>query len=239
MRMRRRGSRETLTSSAGPAHTRGKTVLTQRPIKDLAVAVVFLAAFVFWTMVVCCVDVEPIGPDGSKVGLATLNGAFHELTGVNWALYEMTDALSVVPVLVMVGFAVWGFCQMVVRRSFFGVDRDPLALGALYVALLAAYLLFEKCVVNYRPVLVEDVLEASYPSSTTLLVLGVMMPALMQVNRRVEHPCARRALVVAVTAFAVFMVLARLISGVHWLSDIVGGILLVVGLAAAYRFAAL
>lgn len=205
---------------------------------SLAAAVCFLAAFALWTMAVCAVDVEPIGPGGSKVGFAALNGAFHELTGVHWVLYEMTDKLSIVPVLVMVGFGIGGFRQMMSRRSLLGVDRSLLALGVLYVVLLAAYLLFEKCGVNYRPVLVEGVLEASYPSSTTLLILGVMVPALMQVNYRVECPCVRKALAAVIVAFAVFMVFARLVSGVHWLSDIIGGVLLAAGLAAAYYFAA-
>ena len=198
----------------------------------------FLAAFVVWTVLVCCADVQTIGPEGSSVGFAAVNGAFHNLTGVHWTLYTITDWLGLVPIGTALGFAVLGLVQLIQRKALRKVDRSILALGGFYLAVMAFYVLFEKAVVNYRPVLIEGVLEASYPSSTTMLALCVMPTAAMQLKARVRSGLARSVMLGMIAAFTAFLVFGRLLSGVHWLSDIVGGVLLSEGLVCAYAFAA-
>ena len=193
-----------------------------------------LAAFALWTVAVTQVDVQPIGPLGSSVGLATINRLVHQLTGVHIQLYVVTDWLGLVPVAFGSGFAALGCIQWIRRKSILKVDRSILALGVFYVVVVAAYLLFESVVINYRPVLIEGRLEASYPSSTTLLVLCVMPTALMQLRRRISNLRLRRLGSIVVGAFIAFMVLGRLVSGVHWLTDIIGGILLSGGLVMMY-----
>ena len=79
-------------------------------------------------------------------------------------------------------------------------------------------------------------MEASYPSSTTLLVLSVMPTLIFQVNRRVENVAAKKMICILTRIFSVFMVMGRLISGVHWLSDIIGGAFLSFGLVFMYRY---
>jgi undecaprenyl-diphosphatase len=115
------------------------------------------------------------------------------------------------------------------------VDRSLLALGCFYVAVLGVYLLFEKLEVNYRPVLIDGCLEASYPSSTTLLTLCVMPTAATQLWGRIKRKTLRCCVVCAILGFTFFMVVARLVSGVHWLTDILGGVLLSGGLVAGYE----
>ena len=151
-------------------------------------AIGLLAAFVFWTLLVRFVDVSPIGPQGSSVGFATLNEAVHRMTGVHVTLYELTDWLGLVPILVALGFGVLGLVQWIQRKSIAKVDRSILALGVFYVVVVAVFLLFEKVVINYRPVLIDGVLEASYPSSTTLLVMCVIPTAMMQFHMRIKNP---------------------------------------------------
>ena len=193
-----------------------------------------LAAFVLWTAAVCTVDVRPIGPEGSAVGLAGMNGIFHRLTGVHMSLYVLTDWLSLVPLGLAAGFALLGAAQWVGRKSIRKVDRSILVLGGFYGVVMAVFLFFEKVVINYRPVLIEGVLEASYPSSTTMLVLCVMPTAMLQLRDRIRDGVWRRVAMGTMTVFTAFMVLGRLISGVHWLSDIIGGALLSGALVLLY-----
>lgn len=195
-----------------------------------------LAAFTLWTLLVGRVDVQNIGPCGSQVGFATVNGWFHELTGVHWTLYTITDWLGLVPVFVCMGFGLLGLWQWIRRRSIARVDVDILLLGAYYIAVIFGYLLFEMIPINYRPVLIGGVLEASYPSSTTLLVLSVMPTLEFQMSRRARRPFIRQFCAVFATAFSGFMVLGRLFAGVHWVTDIVGAILLSRGLYQTYLF---
>ena len=193
-----------------------------------------LAAFVLWTAAVCVVDVRPIGPMGSSVGFAALNSCVHHLTGVHMELYTLTDWLSILPLGLVLGFAGLGLAQWVRCRSLFKVDFSLFALGGFYALVMAAFLFFEVFAVNYRPVLIEGVLEASYPSSTTMLVLCVMPTAMMQLRERMKRSALRKGVLMAMGTYTAFMVMGRLLSGVHWISDIVGGLLLSAGLVTLY-----
>ena len=193
-----------------------------------------IAVFVLWTVLVSVVDFRAIGPNGSSVGFATLNGYVHDLTGVNMFLYTITDWLGLVPIGVAFGFAVLGLVQWIKRKSLFKVDRGILALGGFYVAVMAVYILFEFVVINYRPVLIDGYLEASYPSSTTMLVMCVMPTAMMQLHARIKSDVFRRCVLISIAAFTAFMVIGRLASGVHWLTDIIGGALVSAGLVITY-----
>lgn len=194
----------------------------------------FIAAFALWTVAVRFIDVKPVGPNDSSVGFSTLNMLVKRLIGVHMTLYVITDWLGIVPVALAFGFAVLGLVQLIARRSFRKVDHSILALGVFYIIVMAVYLLFEKVVVNYRPVLIDGYLEASYPSSTTLLALCVMPTAAMQLGARIQNRVLRKVVVVGIAVFTAFMVIGRLISGVHWLSDIIGGVLFSAGLDLLY-----
>lgn len=202
--------------------------------KKFVIPIALLLAFALWTAAVLTVDVRPIGPQGTAVGFASVNEFFHRLTGTHLSLYTMTDWLGLIPAMVCVGFGVLGLTQWIRRKHLRKVDSDLLALGGFYVLVMAVYLLFEVFIVNYRPVLIGGRLEASYPSSTTMLTLCVMPTALMQLKSRMQPGLLRRWICIVIIAFTAFMVIGRLVSGVHWLTDIVGGALLSAGLAAMY-----
>lgn len=202
--------------------------------RNILIALCILSAFVLWTVLIKTVDVKAIGPQGSAVGFATINQFFHSLTGVHMVLYEITDWLGLIPIIVVVVFAVLGLTQLVKRKNLGKVDFSILLLGGFYIVVLAVYLFFESYVVNYRPVLIDGILEASYPSSTTMLVICVMPTAAMQLNERINNIVLKRYINLIITVFTLFMVIGRLISGVHWFTDIVGGALLSGGLVMMY-----
>jgi len=194
----------------------------------------FLGAFVLWTVLVSLVDIRSIGPNGSRVGFAALNGSVHDLTGVNLLLYTITDWLGLVPIAVAFSFALLGLVQWIKRKSLLKVDKSLLALGIFYIAVMAAYIFFEMVIINYRPVLIGDYLEASYPSSTTMLVMCVMPTAMLQLRDRIKNRVFKRCALISIAAFTAFMVIGRLLSGVHWLTDILGGVLLSAALVMIY-----
>ena len=200
----------------------------------LRAGVGLMALFALWTALVLTVDVQSVGPNGTAVGFAAWNSWFHALTGVHMILYHITDWLGLVPVFVCMIFGALGLAQLVKRKSLRKVDGDLLLLGVYYGIVIGAYLLFEMIPINYRPVLIDGVLEASYPSSTTLLVLSVMPTLLFQAQRRLNHAVARNILCAVTVCFSVFMVVGRLMAGVHWLTDIVGAVFLSGGLFCLY-----
>ena len=208
--------------------------MNKQNIKRFAVAAGIFAAFVLWTLAVCFVDVSAIGPQESEVGFSHINGAFHNFTNVHMELYVITDWLGLVPFAFVAGFGVLGLVQWIRRRKLRKVDFGILVLGGFYIVTMAAYILFEYVVINYRPVLINGYLEASYPSSTTMLVLCVMPTAMLQFHDRIKNKLFKSCINSVMAAFTVFMVIGRSISGVHWLSDIIGGILLSSALVSGY-----
>ena len=136
--------------------------------------------------------------------------------------------LIVAFILVIEAVSLWG------KTRQLQVDFDLITLGFYYVAVICCYLVFEMIPLNYRPILIDGRLEASYPSSTTMLALCVMPTAALQLHRRVGKALLRKIAVSACVLFTVFMVAGRLISGVHWLTDIIGGVLVSAGLVLCY-----
>lgn len=203
--------------------------------KVLFAGVVMLLAFVLWTYLITSVDVRNVGQRSTAVGFAAFNTWFHRITGVHMWLYTVTDWLGLVPIAVCMGFGVLGLTQLIRRRSLFKVDPDIILLGVYYILVIAAYIIFEMIPINYRPIPINGYMEASYPSSTTLLVLSVMPTLILQVKRRCESSAIRYTVYAFAVSFSAFTVIGRLISGVHWATDIIGSILLSFGLFELYH----
>lgn len=169
--------------------------------------------------------------------ISYIEDIFNEMIkkGVHMTLYTITDWMGLVPIVVCLIFAGIGLVQLIKRRSLFKVDSDIIILGVYYGIVILAYSIFEIIPINYRPILIEGVMEASYPSSTTLLILCVMPTLIEQIQRRLTCVATKRIITITVIAFSVFMVIGRLISGVHWFTDIVGGVILSMGLFTIYK----
>lgn len=207
----------------------------KKSIISAIISVSFIVLFALWTIIVKTLDYKPIGPNGTSVGLATINEYFHNLTGANHVLYVLTDWCGVVAIAVMLGYLVLGIFEWVKRKSILKVDYSLIVLGVYYIVVFAFYALFEYLIINYRPVLINGILEASYPSSTTLLVGTVMPTAVLDLNKRIKNTALNRVVVITICVFTAFTVIGRLLSGVHWLTDIIGGALLSVGLVFCYN----
>ena len=196
---------------------------------------IMLMMFAVWTILIQTVDVKPVGQKGTDVGFSGLNLWFHKMTGVHMRVYTLTDWLGLVPIAICMVFGVVGLVQLIRRRSLLKVDKDIILLGIYYILVISAYLIFEMIPINYRPIPIEGRMETSYPSSTTLLVMSVMPTLIFQAHRRVKSYALRYGINVFTVLFTAFMVIGRTISGVHWLTDIIGSVLLSAGLYLLYH----
>lgn len=203
--------------------------------RDLIAGGILLFLFCIWTYMIQNIDVRQAGVNNSDIGFATLNLWFHRFTGVHMWIYTVTDWLGLVPICICIGFAILGIIQLIKRKSILAVDFDIIVLGMYYILVIFGYLIFEMIPINYRPILIDGFMEASYPSSTTLLVLSVIPTLIFQSNRRIENVAIKTIINVLASIFAVLMVVGRLVAGVHWLTDIVGSVFLSLGLYFGYR----
>ena len=203
--------------------------------KNLIAGFILIFMFVMWTVLVVTADVKPAGVNGTDIGFAEINTRFHNFTGVDMKLYNITDWLGLVPLFVCMLFGFMGFLQLIKRKNILRVDKDIIILGIYYVIVILCYLIFEMIPVNYRPVLINGFQEVSYPSSTTLLVLSVMPTLVFQIYRRLEGSILKRVIYIISVVFCAFMVAGRLVSGVHWLTDIIASVFISTGLFLIYR----
>ncbi len=195
-------------------------------LKFFVISGVLFALFIALISAVLLIDVQAIGPQDSKIGLATLNGAVRDFFGSNEMWYNITEAFGLLALAAAGGFGVLGLYQLIRRKSIKSVDANILLLGAFYICVLASYVFFEVCVINYRPVLTEGELEASFPSSHTMLVVSIMATAAYQLVKRIKNIPVRYASLALCALVAIVTAFGRLACGVHWATDIFGGLLL-------------
>lgn len=196
--------------------------------KKAAAAGICFALFLLLIIVLKAVDVQAIGPEGSRIGLAQINAAIHEATGVRMGWYKITNYLGVFSILVGLCFACLGLYQLIRRKSLLKVDREILILGGLYVLLAVLYILFEFVVINERPIIMpgDEHVEASFPSSHTMLTFVILGSAMTVLGKYIPRTRLCGIVQAVLGVLILVMVCGRLISGVHWFTDILGGILL-------------
>lgn len=193
--------------------------------KNILICFLLVLISIIYTLLVKYVDTSTIGPNGSVVGFSSLNSFVFNLTGNNMALYKITEILGIIPILIALMYAVIGLIQVIDRKSL-KVDKELIALGILYIIVILIYVFFEKCIINYRPVIIDGVLEASYPSSHTLLSICICGSALLINKYLFNNKKIYKYINIVSIISMVLIVLGRLLSGVHWASDIIGSIII-------------
>lgn len=202
--------------------------------RNLVISVILILLAIIFTILVKNVDVNTLGANGSNIGFSTLNRSVFDNIGVNMTWYNITNCLGIISIIIALAYVLIGLIQLVKRKNVFKVDKEIIALGIFYVILAAIYIAFEIFIVNYRPILMDGELEASYPSSHTMLTIFICGSAiLINSNLFNDNKIAKITNVVALILMIV-TVIGRLLSGVHWFTDILGGIIIASALLMSY-----
>ena len=203
--------------------------------KKWKIVCILLLIAIIYTLLVKYVDVKSIGPEGSKVGFAGINKFFLDKVGYQEIFYKVTKYLGLLPFLLVAFYAFVGLKQLIKEKSIKKVDKKIICLGLFYILVGITYVFFEKVIINYRPIILEEGLEASYPSSHTLLALTICLSSLMIQNDYIKDELIQSIMKIGTIALLIILVLGRLLSGVHWFSDIIGGIIISLFLVSIYK----
>ena len=181
---------------------------------------------ILYIILVKFVDVAQIGPKNSSVGFSHVNKIFNNIFSYNPTIYKITEILGYLALLVVGIYGLIGLYQLIKRKSLKKVDKELIILGIFYVVVICIYVLFEKVIINYRPVILDGVLEASFPSSHTLLAICVCGSGIIVNNKIFKDYKYINIINKCLLVLLILIVIGRLISGVHWLSDIIGGVII-------------
>ena len=209
--------------------------ISKKTLKVMA-GVLALFMFIILILLVKTVDVAAIGPQGTSIGLSAMNKSFNDLTGTNMFWYYLTQVMGIVAILIVVLFAAVGVLQLIKRRDIRKVDQCIIAAGCLYAVMFFFYILFEKVIINYRPVVMPDETapEASFPSSHTMLVCVVLGSVFALLPQYIDDRHSGKIIKGVCIALMALTVFGRLVCGVHWITDIIGGVLLSAALLAFF-----
>lgn len=201
--------------------------------RNFFISTILILLAVVFTVLVKVVDVKQVGVNETSIGFSTINQFVFKTIGVHMIWYHITDWLGLVPIIMAMGYAVVGISQLVKRRSLVKVDKEIIILGLFYFIVIALYVFFEKVIVNYRPILMDGFLEASYPSSHTLMTICLCGSSVI-VNRKLFDNRIGKLMNVFSLVIILVTVVGRLLSGVHWFSDIIGGIFISIALLVLF-----
>ena len=193
--------------------------------RNIITSITLIILSIVFTLLVKYIDVKPIGPNESLVGFADINKLFYNLIGSNMVIYKITEILGIIPLLIALIYIIIGIKQSIKRKSILKVDKEIYLLGFFYLFVIIVYIFFEKFVINYRPVLINNILEPSYPSSHTLMSICICISSII-INKKIfRNNLADIENIISIIVMALIIV-GRIISGVHWFTDILGGIII-------------
>ena len=197
----------------------------KKNIRNIIMSVIMTIFSGVFVYLVKTVDVKAIGPNKSSVGFSGINKAYADMVGSNMTIYKLTEIFGLLVFIIVGVYGLIGIYQLFKRKSLFKVDREIIGLGILYVLMISVYLIFDKIAINYRPIIIDGELEPSFPSSHTMLAICTCVSSLMVYKKYV--PSKFNYLVLFSTVLLLTLVfLGRTISGVHWISDILGGVII-------------
>lgn len=192
---------------------------------NIIISGILIVIAIIFSILVKIVDVKNVGVNDMEIGFSSINKFVFNILGTSDLWYKITDVIGIVGLLIILIYGLIGVFQLIKKKSLFKVDKEIMILGGFYIIVGVMYVFFEKVIINYRPVLIDGLLEASYPSSHTMLILCVCGSAIL-INRKLYNNKYINVLNGLLLVMMVVMIVGRLLSGVHWFTDILGGILI-------------
>ena len=194
--------------------------------KYICISIILFVVSIIFTLMVKNIDVNAIGPEGSSVGFSTINQKVHDTFNYNEKWYKISKYCGMIPIMLACFYVGRGIKQLIQKKSLKNVDKRLYALGALYILFVLVYFFFEKVIINYRPILEDGKLEASYPSTHTLLAICLCGSSILISKYFIDNKIVKNVLNIFTIIIMIIIVVGRIFSGVHWFTDIIGGIII-------------
>ena len=199
-----------------------------KKITYLLIGLIPLVLFITFTVMVRCVDAHYI-EDVGYLGFYTLNMNVNEFVRQqdNHLFDVLTDILLFLSLATVLPFAIIGIHQLVKRKSLAKVDPLIYFMLGAYILSVVHYVTFILTSINASPLSTPDEIKQSYPSTHVFIFITYLFVALTGLFRYIKmSKVAKISAICVVSILSIIMVIFRLYSGQHYLTDIIGGVLL-------------
>ena len=179
-----------------------------------------------------------VGTNGDKnIGLSKINLAIYNSLGTN----KIMDIISTI-ILAMAGalalfFVVIGIIEVVKRKKLEMLDNSIKALALVYVITGWIYLIFDYIlVINYRPTTECISSSPSFPSTHTMLILMIFLTGITVLEGLIKNKKLLYFVEIGFGLLGILAIVTRMLSGKHWFTDIIAGILFAIMLYFFHKF---
>lgn len=203
-------------------------------LKNIIITSSLFLLFIIFTILTKIINVENVGPENSEIGFAKINTSIYQSITPNEIWDKLADIIMIVAIGIVIAFMIIGFIQLIKRKNLFKVDKEILFLGVIYILIICCYIAFELFVINYRPTLINGELEASFPSTHTLIVSAIMATGVIFTHRKINNKLIK-ILIDAIACICIIVVsISRILSGMHWITDVIAALLLTTSITMLY-----
>ncbi|MBR2658515.1 phosphatase PAP2 family protein [Candidatus Saccharibacteria bacterium] len=135
---------------------------------------------------------------------------------------KATDIVLVASIAMLAIFFILGICQWISRKSLKKVDKRLLFAPIPLVLMVVIYFIFDKfLVLNTRP---NGSGESSFPSTHVMVVATIFFIVAIILPKYIRSKVALAILDIVMLALLSIVCVGRILSDMHWLSDVIGGL---------------
>ena len=147
---------------------------------------------------------------------------------------KATDIILIASFAILTVFVILGLYQWITRKSLKKVDKSLLCFPIPLALLAAVYVIFDKFIIlNTRP---NGSGEPSFPSTHVMIVATIFFLSAIALPKYIKSKTASILLDIIMLALIVLTCVGRVLSDMHWLTDVIGGLAFAVFFAAVYYF---
>lgn len=137
--------------------------------------------------------------------------------------YKISDIILLASIAAIVVFAILGLCQWVNRKSLKKVDKPLIAMFLPLIAISITYFVFDKFLIwNTRP---NGSGEPSFPSTHVMVVATIFLCIAIILPRYIRSKFAYILLDAMMLILLTLVCVGRVVSNMHWISDVIGGLI--------------
>ena len=145
---------------------------------------------------------------------------------------KITNIILLSSFVTLAVFVVLGLYQWISRKSLKKVDKHLLWMPLPLALMAIVYVVFDKLwILSTRP---DGSGEPSFPSTHVMVVTTIFLLTAIAIRKYIKSRTMRVVLDILMLALITLVCFGRVLANMHWVSDVIGGLIFAVIFAVIY-----